>query len=214
MVTAIIFDLDGTLLDTLGDIRDSINRTLERFGYPTRTTDEIRRFVGNGAVKLIERALPHPVDEETFRAVYKAYDRDYTAHQRDKTAPYDGVLPLLRELRERGLKTAVLSNKQDNVVRPLCAYYFPDLLDMATGPADGRAVKPAPDGVFYIAETLGVELTEVLFVGDAETDVHTGQNAGVRTVAATWGFRDKQTLLRAGAAEFADSPAEILRFIS
>ena len=214
MISTVIFDLDGTLLDTLDDIGDSVNRTLDAFGFPRRTPDEIRQFVGNGAVKLLERALPHPVDEAAFRALYTAYDRDYTAHQRDRTAPYAGVVPLLQTLRERGLRTAVLSNKQDNVVRPLCTHYFPELLDMATGPADGRAVKPAPDGILYIAETLGVPLSEVLYVGDSETDVYTGLAAGVRTVAVLWGFRDRQTLVNAGATDFVQTPAEILQYIA
>ena len=213
MFSTVIFDLDGTLLDTLEDIRDSVNRALSQFGFPPRTLEEIRRFVGNGAVKLLERAVPHPVDDETFRALYTAYDRDYTAHQRDRTAPYAGVLPLLRTLRERGVHTAVLSNKQDNVVRPLCEYYFPNLLDMATGPADGRAVKPAPDGIFYIAETLGVPLSDVLYVGDSEADVRTGLAAGVRTVAVLWGFRDRQTLENAGATIFTEKPQEILEYL-
>ena len=214
MISTVIFDLDGTLLDTLEDIRDSVNRVLAQFGFPSRTLEEIRRFVGNGAVKLLERAVPYPVDEETFRALYTAYDRDYTAHQRDCTAPYAGVTALLQALRDRGLRTAVLSNKQDNVVRPLCAHYFPELLDMATGPAGGRAVKPAPDGIFYIAETLNVPLSDVLYVGDSETDVCTGLAAGVRTVAVLWGFRDRQTLECAGATDFAQTPAEILQYIA
>ena len=213
LITTVIFDLDGTLLDTLDDIRDSVNRTLTQFGFPSRTREEIRRFVGNGAVKLLERALPHPVDAQTFQAFYTAYDRDYTAHRCDKTAPYAGVLPMLQMLRDRGIRTAVLSNKQDNVVRPLCESFFPQLLDLATGPADGRAVKPAPDGILYIADTLHVPLSDILYVGDSETDVQTGRNAGVRTIAVLWGFRDRDTLTQAGAVRFAETPEEILRFI-
>ncbi len=210
---AVILDLDGTLLDTLEDITDSVNRTLLRFGFPPRTLPEIRRFVGNGAVKLLERALPRALPPEEFEAFYRAYDADYTAHRQDKTKPYDGAVRLLRDLRGRGLATAVLSNKQDNVVRPLCAHYFPDLLDAATGPTAGRRTKPAPDGVYYIAETLGVTLDTVLYVGDSEADVQTGQNAGVKTVAALWGFRDREALRRAGAVFFAKKPEDVLNFI-
>ena len=210
---AVILDLDGTLLDTLEDIADSVNRTLVRFGFPTRTIEDIRRFVGNGAVKLLERALPCALPAEDFAAFYRAYDADYTAHRQDKTKPYDGAVDLLRTLRERDLFTAVLSNKQDNVVRPLCAHYFPDLLDVATGPAAGRRTKPAPDGMEYIAETLGVTPEEILYVGDSEADVQTGQNAGVRTVAALWGFRDRKALETAGAVLFAKKPEDILNFI-
>lgn len=210
---AVILDLDGTLLDTLADITDSVNRTLARYGFPPRTLNEVRRFVGNGAVKLLERALPQTLPPEDFEAFYRAYDADYTAHRQDKTRPYDGAVELLRTLRERGLYTAVLSNKQDNVVRPLCAHYFPDLLDIATGPTAERRTKPAPDGIVYIAETLGVTPDEILYVGDSEADVQTGQNAGVKTVAALWGFRDRETLENAGADLFAKNPEEILNFI-
>ena len=159
---AVILDLDGTLLDTLEDITDSVNYALLQFGYPTRTLDEVRRFVGNGAVKLLERALPCELPKAQFDAFYRCYDAQYTAHGQDKTRPYDGASELLRELRARGLFTAVLSNKQDKAVRILCAHYFPDLLNMATGPTAERRTKPAPDGVLYIAETLGVCMDEIL----------------------------------------------------
>jgi phosphoglycolate phosphatase len=210
---AVVLDLDGTLLDTLGDLTDSVNRTLSLFGFPQRTQDEIRRFVGNGAVKLLERALPCALPPSDFEAFYRAYNADYTAHQRDQTRPYDGATELLRALRARGLFTAVLSNKQDAAVRALCAHYFPDLLDMATGPTAERRTKPAPDGVIYISETLGVQMNEILYVGDSETDVQTGRNAGVKTAAALWGFRDRETLETAGAVLFAKTPEDVLNYI-
>lgn len=210
---AVILDLDGTLLDTLEDLTDSVNHALVQFGYPPRTLPEIRRFVGNGAVKLLERALPCTLPQEQFDAFYRCYDAYYTAHGQDKTRPYDGAPELLRELRARGLFTAVLSNKQDKAVRILCAHYFPDLLDMATGPTAERRTKPAPDGVVYIAETLGVRTDEILYVGDSEADVQTGRNAGVKTVAALWGFRDRGTLEDAGASLFAKRTEDILKFI-
>lgn len=210
---AVILDLDGTLLDTLEDITDSVNHALSQFGYPARTLDEVRQFVGNGARKLLERALPRAVSPEEFDAFYRCYDAYYTAHQQVKTHPYDGAAELLRELRARGLCTAVLSNKQDNAVRPLCVHYFPDLLDMATGPTADRRTKPAPDGILFIAGTLGVGMDEILYVGDSEADVQTGLNAGVRTVAALWGFRSRETLEKAGAVLFAKTPEEILNFI-
>lgn len=210
---AVILDLDGTLLDTLEDICNSVNHTLISFGYAPRTLDEIRRFVGNGAKKLIERALPHAVPEAEFDEIYHAYDAHYTAHGQDKTKPYAGVQEMLREMRRRGLKTAVLSNKQDNAVRPLCAHYFPQLLDAATGPTADRRTKPAPDGVYYLEALLGVTPQEVLYVGDSQTDVQTGLNAGVRTVAVLWGFRDRAELEEAGATLFAKTPDEVLNYI-
>ena len=210
---AVILDLDGTLLNTLEDLTDSVNHALVQFGYPERTLDEVRRFVGNGARKLLERALPHEVSPQEFDAFYQCYDAYYKAHSEVKTKPYDGAVALLRALRARGLYTAVLSNKQDSAVRPLCAHYFPDLLVAATGPTADRRTKPAPDGVFYIAETLGVGTDEILYVGDSEADVQTGRSAGVKTVAALWGFRDRETLEKAGAVLFAKSPEEILNHI-
>lgn len=210
---AVILDLDGTLLDTMEDITDSVNHTLVQFGFPPRTLEEVRAFVGNGAVKLLERALPCVLPQPEFEAFYHAYDAYYTAHGQDKTRPYDGAVELLRALRSKGLYTAVLSNKQDNVVRPLCAHYFPGLLDVATGPTAERRTKPAPDGVIYIAQTLGVTMQEILYSGDSEADVQTGQNAGVKTVAALWGFRDRETLRATGAVHFAEKPEEILKFI-
>ena len=210
---AVVFDLDGTLLDTLEDIRDAVNDSLSAFGFAPRSLEEIRSFVGNGAVKLLERALPHPVPDETFRAFYRDYDARYTANAQNKTRPYPGILDLLREVRTRGYRIAVLSNKQDSAVRLLCAHYFPELVDLAVGPAEGRRTKPSPDGPEYICRTLGVCASDVLYVGDSETDMLTGSNAGMFTVAVTWGFRAHAALLRSGAVHFAETPQDILKYL-
>lgn len=208
-IRAVVFDLDGTLLDTLADIRDAVNDSLASFGFPPRSTDEIRRFVGNGAVKLLERALPCTVPQETFAALYRMYDARYSAHREDKTKPYPGAEALLRELRAQGFLTAVLSNKQDNVTRPLCARYFPGLLDLATGPADGRRTKPSPDGLEYIAHTFGIQTTQMVYVGDSETDILTGRQANLPTISVCWGFRSRETLVRNGAEYVAQKMEEI-----
>ena len=213
MIRAVIFDLDGTLLDTLEDITDSLNVSLRTIGQPERTVQEVRTFVGNGAAKLLERAVTTPVDAQTFEKTLAFYGTYYSAHQAIKTKPYPGVAALLQTLRDKGIRTAVLSNKQDDIVRPLCAHYFPGLLDFAAGPCDGRGPKPAPDGVYYIAERLGVPLSEILFVGDAETDVRTGLAADVQTVAVLWGFRDRETLTAVGAENFAEKSDDILKFL-
>lgn len=210
---AVIFDLDGTLLDTLDDIADGVNYALTAFGYPTRTVDEVRRFVGNGAVKLLERALPESVDAQTFARFYATYDEYYTAHSQIKTAPYPGVLPLLRTLREHDIHTAVFSNKQDNAVRPLCASYFGDLLDYATGPTEDVPKKPDPQGLFFIANALHTKPQKILYVGDSETDVLTARHAGFDCVTVLWGFRDKQTLMQAGAVRFAETVQELQNYI-
>lgn len=210
---AVIFDLDGTLLDTLDDIADGVNYALAAFGYPTRTKDEVRRFVGNGAVKLLERALPETVDAETFARFYAAYDKYYTAHSQIKTAPYFGILGLLRTLREHGIRMAVFSNKQDNAVRPLCASYFGDLLDYATGPTEDVPKKPDPKGLYFISDALRAQPQKVLYVGDSETDVLTARHAGFDCVAVLWGFRDKQVLEQAGAVRFAATAQELQNYI-
>lgn len=210
---AVIFDLDGTLLNTLQDIADGVNYALRSFGYPERTVDEIRRFVGNGAVKLLERALPETVDEEKFARFYKTYDAYYTSHSRVKTAPYKGVPELLQTLRAAGIRTAVFSNKQDNAVRPLCAYYFADRLDYATGPTEDVPKKPDPRGLHFIAEVLHTKPERVLYVGDSETDVQTGLSAGIDTVSVLWGFRDKETLEKAGASRFAQDVQALKNYI-
>ena len=210
---AVVFDLDGTLLDTLEDIRDAVNESLAAFGFAPRTLEEIRSFVGNGAVKLLERALPHPVPDDTFRALYRDYDARYTANAQNKTHPYPGILELLREVRARGYRIAVLSNKQDSAVRLLCAHYFPELVDLAVGPTEGRRTKPAPDGPEYICRTLGVDASDVLYVGDSETDMLTGKNVGMFTLAVTWGFRDRAALVQNGAEYFAEEPKDILNYL-
>ena len=210
---AVVFDLDGTLLDTLEDICDAINESLVLFGYPPRSLEEIRRFVGNGAVKLLERALPQEIPEERFQALYHDYDVRYTANAQRKTHPYPGVTDLLREVRARGYWIAVLSNKQDVAVRQLCAHYFPGLIDLAAGPADGRRTKPSPDGLEYICHSFGIGLNDILYVGDSETDMLTGKNAQAFTIAVTWGFRSRETLFQNGATFFAEKTKDILDYL-
>lgn len=210
---AVIFDLDGTLLDTLDDITDGVNYALRTFGFAERSREEVRQFVGNGAVKLLERALPCVLDEKTFQRFYACYDTYYTEHAIDKTKPYDGVMSLLQRLKALGIHTAVFSNKQDNAVRPLCARYFGDLLDYATGPTSDTPKKPSPEGIIHIAKVLNTSLSRVLYVGDSETDVQTGLNVGVQTMAVLWGFRDRETLQKAGATLYARDVEDILNII-
>lgn len=194
MTTAVIFDLDGTLLDTLSDLTAAVNDALAACGLPTRTETQVRSYVGDGVKQLIARACPADTDEITLAAVMAAYLPYYAAHNMDLTAPYEGVVALLTALRERGVKTAVVSNKHDTAVQTLCARYFGGLLDLAVGGGDARPLKPAPDSLLYAIERLGVRPNETWYVGDSVQDVMTARSAGVRCAAVTWGFQDADPL--------------------
>jgi phosphoglycolate phosphatase len=190
MTKAVIFDLDGTLLNTLGDLTAAVNHGLAACGLPARTEAQVRTFVGDGVKELIARACPADADEATKAAVLAAYLPYYAAHNMDLTAPYTGLLDLLTDLRQRGVKIAVVSNKHDPAVQTLCAHYFDGLLDLAVGGGNSRPLKPAPDSLLYAMAQLEVTPDEVWYVGDSVQDVMTARNAGVKCAAVTWGFQD------------------------
>lgn len=211
---AALFDLDGTLLNTLDDLADSVNVILRRHGFPLRTAREIRSFLGNGADALLRASLPEHVDGETFSlclAEYKAY---YQSHMEDKTMPYDGIPELLDSLRAAGIKTAVASNKFYTAVQGLCEKYFPGKVDAAVGECQTEKLqirrKPSPDMLSMAAEQLGVSLADCVYIGDSEVDIETAKNAGIACICVSWGFRDKAALLDAGAGTIADSPRELM----
>lgn len=205
MKTAILFDLDGTLLDTLGDLHAATNAVLRSFGYPERTLDEVRRFVGNGARVLIQQAVPegesHRVDE-----VLAAFQVYYAAHCDILTRPYPGIPELLVQLGEH-YPLAVVSNKPDRAVKELAAIYFPSLY--ARGESTDCPRKPAPDMVRMAMEALQAD--RCVYVGDSEVDVITAKNAGVPCLSVLWGFRDKALLTENGAAHFCDDPKKLLQ---
>lgn len=209
MTKAVIFDLDGTLLDTLGDLTAAVNHGLSACGLPTRTEAEVRTYVGDGVKMLIARSCPADADEATRAAVLEHYLVHYAAHNMDLTAPYDGLLDLLADLRAQGVKTAVVSNKHDHAVQALCAHYFDGLLDAAVGGGDARPLKPAPDSLLYTMKQLGVDPTDVWYVGDSVQDVMTARNAGVKCVAVTWGFQDRPRLEAENPTLLADTVAEL-----
>ena len=190
MTQAVIFDLDGTLLNTLGDLTAAVNHGLSACGLPARTEAQVRTYVGDGVKELIARACPADADEATKAAVLAAYLPYYAAHNMDLTAPYAGLLDLLADLRRQGVKIAVVSNKHDAGVQALCAHYFAGLLDLAVGGGDARPLKPAPDSLLYAIDRLGVDPAAVWYVGDSVQDVLTARAAGVRCAAVTWGFQD------------------------
>ncbi len=213
MYETAVFDLDGTLLDTLDDLTDATNAALAQFSLPKRTREEVRSFVGNGIKKLVERALGEkgaPYLQEAL-AFFKRY---YAEHCAEKTKPYEGILPLLQTLKSRGVKTAVLSNKADFAVKALAKEYFDGLFLQAVGENESAGIrkKPAPDSLFSVMESLGANQASTLYIGDSEVDIQTAQNAGVACLCVTWGFRDKACLQENGGTAFVDCPEEILAY--
>ena len=200
---AILFDLDGTLLDTLEDMADALNRTMDRFALPHRSLREVRSFVGNGARRLVELAAGAEGDRlEEILAVYKVdYDRNYLI----KTAPYPGIMALLDRLHEAGCLVGIVSNKPDSTVQSLSDALFEGKADISVGEKAGIRRKPAPDTVLAAMEALGVTKEETVYVGDSEVDVMTAREAGVPCISVTWGFRDRDVLEEAGAETFADT---------
>ena len=212
---AVVFDLDGTLLDTLEDLTAAVNHALRECGYPEHTMDDVRGFVGNGIGMLIQRALPSEkdADAEAYQLTLQAFKLYYAQHNCDTTVPYRGVPTLLRALRSAGVKIAVVSNKNDDNVKALCQRFFPGLVDEAAGEREGVCRKPAPDTVLNVMKAFNVTPGETLYVGDSDVDVKTAANAGVDCAAVLWGFRSEKHLKEAGAETLFRSPAELKRWI-
>lgn len=204
-----IFDLDGTILDTLEDLADAVNYALGEYGYPLRTIEEVRRFVGNGIRKLIERAVPAGLTQEEISGVHQTFAAYYQEHCADKTRPYEGILSLLERLRAAGCLTAVVSNKADVAVQPLCQHYYEGLFDYAVGERAGIRRKPAPDAVQEVLRRLQVDARDAVYIGDSEVDIQTAANAGLDSIIVTWGFRDRAYLESQGGRQFVDRPEEI-----
>lgn len=198
---AVIFDLDGTLLDTLEDLTDATNAALAAFGYPRRSLEEVRQFVGNGAARLIALAVPEGADPEPVLAYFREY---YDAHCRIKTGPYPGILEALSQI-ARSCPVAIVSNKPDSAVKALCADYFPGIFALGEHPGCPR--KPAADMVLKAMAAIGAKTC--VYVGDSEVDLETAKNAGVPCLSVLWGFRDRATLEQAGATHFCDHPWEL-----
>lgn len=207
-----IFDLDGTLLNTLDDLADSVNFIMNEFGYPQRTLTEVRSFVGNGIRKLIERSAPENTAEDAINRMFEQFKEYYAVHCADKTKPYDGIMELLQTLQEQGVKLAVVSNKADYAVKALCEQYFNGYFDVAVGEREGIARKPAPDTVNEVLKNLQMEKSQAVYIGDSEVDVQTANNAEMDCIAVDWGFRDKEILTEAGAETIVSTPAEIVHY--
>ncbi len=215
MYEFMLFDLDGTLLDTLNDLTSAVNAALTAYNLPQRTREEVRGFVGNGIVKLMERAVgDNPLHGATFDDVLTVFKEYYKAHCADETKPYDGVMELLQTLKARGVKTAVLSNKADFAVKMLAKEYFGDILEEAVGENEAAGIrkKPAPDSLFAVMERLGTTKNNTVYIGDSEVDIQTARNAGVDCISVAWGFKDREFLVENGAKILIDAPMEILAF--
>ena len=208
----VLFDLDGTLLDTLDDLMDSCNHALSAIGAPPRTRQEIRRFVGNGIRNLMLRAVPDGADNPRFEEAYETMQSWYRAHNQIKTAPYPGVQALIRTLKDRGIPMAVVSNKPDSSVQMLMERWFPELT-VGVGELEGLRRKPERDLVDYALERLGPDNGHVVYVGDSEVDLATAANAELDCITVTWGFRDRELLEERGATRFADTVEELLDWI-
>lgn len=210
----VIFDLDGTLLDTLDDVADSVNTALMAEGFPPRSVDEVKSFVGNGFAKLIERAVPPDASVEKTAEVLAGFKRHYAGNCENKTKPYDGISELLSALQKQGYKTAVVSNKIDSAVVALCKKYFGSQITVSIGDREGTKRKPAPDGVFEAMHTLNSTPESCVYVGDSDVDILTAKNAGIPCISVSWGFRDRDFLLQSGARFLADKPSDIMVFLT
>lgn len=212
----IIFDLDGTLLDTLEDLMDSVNYAMEKYGFPLHTIEEIRSFVGNGAPKLIERSIPQGKENPSYDAVLAAFKEHYAAHCEDKTNPYAGIMELLAKLKDKGYRMAVVSNKFDGAVKRLCEKYFGGYLEAAIGESADVKRKPAPDTVYRALRELSCDNSRAVYVGDSEVDIQTAKNASLPCISVTWGFRTVGQLKAAGADEklMIGHPQELLPLLA
>lgn len=204
---ALIFDLDGTLLDTLEDLFDGVNAVLQMHGYPQKTKMEVCAAVGNGIVKLIERVLPQGKDTPDFDRVLADFKQYYGAHCEDKTAPYAGIPELLIRLRDADVKMAIVSNKADFAVKTLAKAWFADTIHVAIGENEAAGIrkKPAPDTVDLALRELGVTRECAAYVGDSEVDVETARNSGMPCLSVTWGFRSREILIENGADTLLDT---------
>ena len=210
MYKTYIFDLDGTLLNTLGDLAASTNYALRQYGMPEHTIDDVRRFVGNGVGKLIERAIPEGLANPQYEDVLATFRKHYMLHSLDTTAPYPGIESLLHSLRSHGCNVAVVSNKFYNATVELCRHFFADTVEVAIGERENIRRKPAPDTVNETMRKKGVSAEDTVYVGDSDVDVATARNSGIPCISVLWGFRDRDFLIEHGATTFVNTPEDIL----
>ena len=208
-----VFDLDGTLLDTLGDLAASTNYALRTYGMPEHSLDDVRRFVGNGVRVLMERAVPQGADNPQFEAAFQTFREHYMQHSLDTTKPYDGIIETLEALKAEGCRLAVVSNKMMAATQELCRHFFRDTIEVAIGEHEAQGIrkKPAPDTVNEAFRQLGVGKERAVYVGDSDVDILTARHSGLPCISVLWGFRDKDFLKANGAKTFISAPSELLQ---
>lgn len=207
-----VFDLDGTLLDTLGDLAASTNYALRTYGMPEHSLDDVRRFVGNGVRVLMERAVPQGADNPQFEAAFQTFREHYMQHSLDTTKPYDGIIETLEALKAEGCRLAVVSNKMMAATQELCRHFFRDTIEVAIGEHEAQGIrkKPAPDTVNEAFRQLGVGKERAVYVGDSDVDILTARHSGLPCISVLWGFRDRAFLKQHGAETFISAPSELL----
>ncbi len=210
---AVVFDLDGTLIDTLEDLQDSVNYALDKFDFPHRTYEEIRSFVGNGVRRLVYLSVPEGTPDETSEKCLEIFKEHYRQNSRNKTRPYDGICDLLSRVSREGFKTCVVTNKMQDAAVEIIGSFFGDDIDVIIGQIDGVAQKPEPDGVWLALKKLGVTTDRAVYIGDSEVDCLTAHNAKLPCIGVTWGFRGRKVLEDNGAEFIVDTPEEILSII-
>ena len=220
MFSTYIFDLDGTLLDTLNDLAAAVNYALRSHEMPEHSLDDVRRFVGNGVRKLMERAVPNGTENPDFEAAFATFRQYYMAHSLDTTRPYEGIPETLAALKARGCRLAVVSNKMMAATQELCQHFFPDTIEVAIGENEAAGIrkKPAPDTVFAALNALSSpesnleepRQSSAVYVGDSDVDIETARHAGIPCISVLWGFRDRDFLIKHGAKTFISAPSELL----
>jgi phosphoglycolate phosphatase len=205
-----IFDLDGTLLNTLNDLAASTNYALRSAGMPEHSVEDVRRFVGNGVKKLMERAIPDGLENPKFDETYATFRRHYLEHSLDTTKPYEGIPEVLAELKRRGKKLAIVSNKFYAATQELAKHFFPETIQVAIGERENIHKKPAPDTVLEAMRQLGVGKEGSIYIGDSDVDIDTAKNVGIPCISVLWGFRDKDFLISHGATHLIKTPKELL----
>lgn len=209
----VIFDLDGTLLNTLDDLTDSVNHAMKEFQFPSRTPREVRSFMGNGIVRLMELSVPNGKENPRFEEALGLFKMHYSEHCRDKTQPYPGIMKLLRSLLDNGYHLAIVSNKYNDAVQDLNQLYFQSIISVAIGEKENIRKKPAPDTVLQALLELKSTKENAAYVGDTEVDIETAKNVGIDCISVSWGFRDKAWLEKSGAGVIVDRPSDILNYI-
>ena len=209
----LIFDMDGTILNTIEDITSAVNYILSKHDMPLRAVDEVKFFVGNGLKKTLLRSVPEGTDEAFVDSIYSDFTSYYKEHSRENTKPYDGIVECIHLLKDKGYKLAVVSNKRHEAVLKLCEEFFEGCFDMALGDQEGINIKPAPDMVYRVLDELGFSKEDALYIADSDVDIMTARNSGLDCITVSWGFRSREFLVQKGASVIIDKPADLLEIL-